>query len=173
MSARVSAVSRRQVCLAGAGALLSGCGRKPKTSEPAVAPSTAAVGPSGPAPGTLEWAAAGDWRSAADKARDAWRHPVQSLGFWGLKPTMTVLEFWPALGWYSEIIAPYLERGGGKLIAAQFQGLNPAEAKVVAAYRAKLASRPGLFGQHRLWPQQRPLGDGRQCRSGPVPAQCA
>jgi predicted methyltransferase len=145
--------SRRSFCLnaaslGGAGLLLDGCGRKAQTAASGENP--AAVGPSGPSPGALEWAASGDWRPAADKARDAWRHPVQSLRFWGLKPGMTVLEFWPGAGWYSDIIGPYLARSGGKLIGAQFQAGasgDPAEAQITDAYRKKLAARPGLYGE--------------------------
>ena len=156
MDARPARLSRRGLCriLASGGLaslVLAGCGRKP-ASAPASGASEAA-GPVGPAPGALEWAVSGEWRSAADKARDAWRHPVQTLRFWGVKPGMTVVEVWPGIGWYSDIIAPYLSRSGGKLIAAQFQGGasgDPAEAKILDTYRKKLASRPGLYGQPDL-----------------------
>ena len=43
----------------------------------------------------LQQVVAGDWRSAEAKARDQYRHPVESLTFWGLKPGMTVLEIQP------------------------------------------------------------------------------
>jgi predicted methyltransferase len=111
------------------------------------------VAPAGAAPGALEWAAGGEWRSPSDKARDFWRHPVQTLLFWGLKPGMTVVEFWPGIGWYSDIIAPYLARNGGKLIAAQFQigpSGDPAQAEILYSYRKKLAARPGLYGEPEL-----------------------
>ena len=65
---------------------------------------------------TLQEAVAGDWRAPADKARDPWRHPVESLEFWGLKPGQTVVEFWPGAGWYTDILAPYLAANGGKLM---------------------------------------------------------
>ena len=63
---------------------------------------------------------------------------------------MTVLEFWPGAGWYSDIVGPYLARSGGKLIGAQFQAgasADPAQAQVMDAYRQKLAARPGLYGE--------------------------
>jgi predicted methyltransferase len=93
---------------------------------------------------------AGDWRSKADKARDAWRHPAQTLAFWGLKPGQTVVEFWPGAGWYTDILAPYLAANGGKLYAAQFQtgpGAPPAETELMDAYARKLAAMPALYGQ--------------------------
>ena len=58
---------------------------------------------------------AGDWRTPEAKARDASRHPVEALTFWGLKPGMTILEVQPgAQSWWTEILAPYAKRTGGK-----------------------------------------------------------
>ncbi len=59
----------------------------------------------------------GAQRSDAHKARDAARHPQQTLEFFGITPTMTVVELNPGGGWYTEILAPYL-RAGGHLIEA-------------------------------------------------------
>src|SRR5580692_13188270 len=53
-----------------------------------------------------------DFRSAADQARDPYRHPLQTLTFFGLKPNMTVVELWPFGGWYTQILAPYLHDHG-------------------------------------------------------------
>jgi len=57
---------------------------------------------------------AGEWRKPDDRARDAARHPVESLTFWGLKPGMTILEVQPGAGWWTDILAPYARRTGGK-----------------------------------------------------------
>jgi hypothetical protein len=57
-----------------------------------------------PPAGTLAWALAGDWRLQPE--RDQYRHPLQSLLFWGLEGDMTVLEILPGLGWYTAILAP-------------------------------------------------------------------
>src|SRR5262245_3150740 len=66
----------------------------------------------------LEQVVAGDWRSAEAKARDKYRHPVEALTFWGLEPRMTVLEIQPGSGsWWTEILAPYTHRTGGKFDA--------------------------------------------------------
>lgn len=51
-------------------------------------------------------------RSAEAKARDASRHPQQTLMFFGLEPGMTVVEVLPGGGWYTQIIAPYLGSEG-------------------------------------------------------------
>ena len=62
----------------------------------------------------LNWdiALTGDHRSDANKARDASRHPMETLSFFGLKPDMTVLEVSPGGGWYTEILAPLLSEEG-------------------------------------------------------------
>jgi predicted methyltransferase len=134
--------SRRSL-LAGAGALAA-CGRK----DEAVG-NTAAMGQGGP-PTTIEAAVAGDWRTAADKARDVWRHPVESLLFWGLKPGQTVVEVWPGAGWYTDIIAPFLAATDGKLYEALQTADDPSEpaaAQLADAYRAKLEAKPKLYGK--------------------------
>jgi predicted methyltransferase len=128
------AVSRRAVL--GGGLALAGCGRK--------------AAPSKAQPITIDAAVAGAWRSRADKARDRYRHPAESLAFWGLTQGQTVVEFWPGAGWYTDIIAPFLAASGGRLYAANLETADPANAaarQVVEAYRARLAANPGLYGK--------------------------
>ena len=79
-------------------------------------------------------------RSAKDRARDQYRHPIETLTFFGIKPDMTVVEIWPGGGWYTDILAPYLH-DDGKLNAAVSQGENAAE------YKKKLADDPSRFGK--------------------------
>ena len=62
----------------------------------------------------------GAQRSAQNKSRDSARHPRQTLEFFDVKSNAIVLEIWPAKGWYTEILAPYLKQGGGQYIAAGF-----------------------------------------------------
>ena len=57
-------------------------------------------------------------RTAANRERDRYRHPYETLAFFGVRPSDTVVELWPGGGWYTEILAPYLASGGGKLILA-------------------------------------------------------
>ena len=90
----------------------------------------------------LKAAVAGEHRSAANKARDTARHPYETLSFFGIKPTMTVVELAPGGGWYTEILAHYL-RDKGKLI-----GAGPAivpESRAGMAFRKKLDSNPAVF----------------------------
>ncbi|KER81630.1 class I SAM-dependent methyltransferase [Xanthomonas arboricola] len=71
-----------------------------------------------PAPdAALQKAIDGNWRDSVYVQRDVYRHPGQTLAFFGIKPTQTVIEITPGGGWYSEILAPYL-RDKGKYVAA-------------------------------------------------------
>ena len=69
----------------------------------------AADGPDGSA---LTAVIAGAHRSNANRARDGARHPYETLRFFGLAPTQTVVEIAPGAGWYTEILAPYLKNTG-------------------------------------------------------------
>lgn len=66
----------------------------------------------------MEIALGGDWRVAPE--RDAWRNPAETLEFFGIKNSDTVVEIWPGGGWYTSVLGPYLKTGDGKLVAASF-----------------------------------------------------
>ncbi|WP_101927200.1 MULTISPECIES: class I SAM-dependent methyltransferase [Luteimonas] len=65
----------------------------------------------------LDTVLAGDWRSPENTARDVYRHPRETLAFFGVRPEQTVIEITPGAGWYMEILAPYL-REDGQYVAA-------------------------------------------------------
>ncbi|HUH24237.1 MAG TPA: methyltransferase, partial [Brevundimonas sp.] len=118
------------VAALGLTAVVAGCGRKDETAD-------APAAPQGPPKGSLEWAVAGPWRSIQDRARDPYRHPMETLRFFGLQPRMKVVDFWPGGGWYTEILAPYLSEGGGTYVAAGFEtgaGADPAQSNLMAAF---------------------------------------
>jgi predicted methyltransferase len=95
----------------------------------------------------LDSVLAGSHRSAENRARDIYRHPKETLLFFGLRPEMKVVEIWPDPGgWYTEVIAP-LVRGRGTYYAAVLDAApgNANQEKRVADFRAKLASRPDLY----------------------------
>ena len=63
-------------------------------------------------------------RSAEAKARDAFRHPYESLTFWGLRPGLTVVEIAPGQGgWWRAILEHYAEATGGRYVPVN----NPGE----------------------------------------------
>jgi predicted methyltransferase len=105
-----------------------------------------ACGMAGPAlaDDALKAAIASPARSPANVARDVYRHPYETLTFFGIKPNMTVVELSPGGGWYTEVLGPYL-RDNGKLIAA---GASPGSAsenirKSAARFQDKLNANPG------------------------------
>lgn len=129
-----------------AGALASAsCGKKseaPAATAPAVTADQGA-----PRMGSLEWATGGGWRIEAEKARDQWRHPVETLAFFEVKPSDTVVELFPGGGWYTAILGPYLKAGHGKLIAAHPDPAASMQARSnVDAYRAAFVDRPEVYG---------------------------
>lgn len=89
----------------------------------------------------LKEAVAGGWRSDANKARDRYRHPVQTLEFFGIKPDMTVIELDPGGGWYTEILAPFLY-AHGQLIEAT----SPPRANRPNRFEQKLKADPKVYG---------------------------
>ena len=89
---------------------------------------------------------AGDQRTPEERARDVYRHPKETLLFFGIRPEMKVLEVWPEPGWYTEILAPLLRAKGtyyAGVIAAD--PANKHATQRLEDFRAKLASRPDLY----------------------------
>ncbi|HJR73753.1 MAG TPA: methyltransferase domain-containing protein [Luteimonas sp.] len=84
----------------------------------------AADKPAAKADPALSAAIAGDWRDPKNVARDVYRHPAQTLAFFGAKPNQTVIEITPGGGWYSEILAPYLQ-AKGQYVAALAKASDP------------------------------------------------
>src|SRR5690606_5454408 len=63
-------------------------------------------------------AVASESRPAADRARDVYRHPFETLTFWGLRPGLTVVEIEPGrAGWWRSILEPYAAATGGRYVA--------------------------------------------------------
>lgn len=101
----------------------------------------------------MDWAIAGQWRGT-DKDRDPWRHPKETLAFFQLQPGQTVIELWPGGGWYSQILAPYLARSDGQLIAAHFSPELAEKSAFIKdslqTYTRNLVNGPTRYGQITL-----------------------
>lgn len=81
--------------------------------------------------------------------RDAARHPVETLAFFGITPTQTVIEVGAGGGWYSELLAPLLAKGGKLIIAGPDANGPKTEMSTVYGKRLDLmlAKSPELFGK--------------------------
>ncbi len=98
----------------------------------------------------------GQWRDAKNIARDEYRHPLDTLSFFGVQPNQTVIEITPGSGWYSEILAPYLEPQG-QYIAAVVDPAAVAEGSAreyqqrsKSGLETKFAAAPAQYGKARI-----------------------
>ena len=89
----------------------------------------------------LQAAVASPNRPAADVARDVYRHPFETLTFWGLTPGSTIVEIEPGrAGWWRNIIEPYAAATGGTYVAVnrplESMGVADGTADMVVVARA-------------------------------------
>ncbi|MGF1545204.1 MAG: class I SAM-dependent methyltransferase [Parvularculaceae bacterium] len=129
---------------------LSGCGEATDADGAGAAP--AAEASDAPrAADLLAEAVAHPRRDAAERARDAWRHPEETLLFFEVEPDMTVVEVWPGGGWYTNVLAPYLKAGGGAYVAAGFDpDRSPRAAAAAARFAETFAAKPDVYGDIRI-----------------------
>lgn len=98
----------------------------------------------------------GSWRSEANKARDAFRHPAETLAFFGVTPHSKVMEIWPGGGWYAEILVPYATVHGSYAGAVNDPEKMSNErskeyyGKQNQALRQKFAANPTVYGKAQL-----------------------
>jgi predicted methyltransferase len=83
----------------------------------------------------------GPQRSEANKARDKYRHPLEVLTFFGVRPDSNVVEIEPAkAGYWVEILAPYLKDHGR--YTASGDG-----SRDIAPLKTRIAANPDLYGK--------------------------
>lgn len=97
----------------------------------------------------LTAAVAAPTRDKANVARDPARHPYETLSFFGIKPTMTVVELVPEGGWYTEILAPYL-RDKGTLIGAGDPLTQDQEGFYTRLFKKLLDSNPAVYDKVKM-----------------------
>lgn len=83
-------------------------------------------------------------RKESNRARDQYRHPLETLAFLGVRPDQTVVEIWPSGGWYTEILAPLLRDKG------VYYGATQPPGKYREATEKLAASDPARFDKVRL-----------------------
>lgn len=144
------AISRLAVSLLLALPLMAGCAIAQSTvADKAEEASASAF--------TLDAAIAGAWRDPKNAARDAYRHPRDTLRFFEVAPDQTVVEITPGGGgWYSEILAPYLREDGTYIAALVDPAAVPEgrsrdnQQKTMDALKARLAQHPAQFDRARI-----------------------
>jgi predicted methyltransferase len=108
------------------------------TARPQASKPTAAVDPA------LAAAISSPARTPAFSARDPARHPAEELTFFGIKPSMTVVELWPGGGYWTEILGAYLAPHGTYYVALEPPG-DPDGDAGIARWRARVAAQASRF----------------------------
>jgi predicted methyltransferase len=140
-----------------AATLLTACAATGDTTRSAAAKSDAA----------LQAVLAGPQRSAEQKERDGERRPGASLAFWGLTPGASILEVQPGGGWWTQVLAPYAARTGGRYTATAADLANPNLAPAARQGRERFAATyadAAVYGKVELvnWgPVAAPLPEGQ------------
>ncbi len=98
----------------------------------------------------LNKAIAGANRTPAMVQRDGVRHPAQELEFFGIKPNMTVVEIWPAGGYWTEILAPYLHDHGTYYAANMPASMGPKIEEADAKFKARLDADKAVYGNVKI-----------------------
>ena len=136
----------------------SSCAQTPEQATPMAASSASAVAPTNPYVAARSWESVlqGPWRDPKNVARDAYRHPQETLSFFGVQPNHTVIEITPGGGWYAEILAPYLQPRG-QYIAAVVDPAAVEEGRArdyqqrgKSGLEAKFAAAPAQYGKARI-----------------------
>ena len=121
----------------------------PAAAAPQAAPGVPALPPvvSAEASGEEAVAAAaqGPHRKAGHAARNRYRHPVETLTFFGLQRNMRVVELWPGGGWYTEVLGPVLA-AQGKLVLANFDPETKG-GRGARKLLSRMAAQPAVYGQ--------------------------
>lgn len=138
----------------------SACATTEDRAPQASIPTTTAA----PVKADLHSAVANPARPEAERARDVYRHPEETLGFFGLRPDMKVLELSPGGGWYTAILGPVLAEHG-KLRVTNGDPNGPPESGGTKRAKALLdwfSASPALFGKVEPvivdWKAASPLG---------------
>ena len=95
----------------------------------------------------IDAAIAGEHRSAKSKARDVYRHPRETLQFFGLRKDMSIVEIAPGGGWYTDILAPVVKDHGHYVAALAPPASTDAEdAASTKAIKKKFADHAAVLG---------------------------
>ncbi|HEY5411086.1 MAG TPA: methyltransferase [Caulobacteraceae bacterium] len=131
------------VALAFGGAALS-----PALATPTFPAAVKAIAPPGGDQDFLQSAVDSDHRSPQNKVRDRWRHPAQSLTFWGIRPGDVVLELDPGGGYWAEVLASFTKATDGRYIGALPDPRDPKDSDEQKRDRERFLAR---FADQAVW----------------------
>ena len=138
--------------------LFVGAAQAPAMATPTFPAAVKAIGPPPEEKDYLQLAAENAQRSPQNKARDRWRHPVESLTFWGIRPGDVILELDPGGGYWAEMLAAFARSTDGRYIGAL---PDPTDPKDDAEQKRDRDRFLGRFGDKTTW------GEVAAARFGP------
>ena len=104
-------------------------------------------------------------RQPQNKARDRWRHPVESLTFWGIRPGDVILELDPGGGYWTEVLGAFARSTDGRYIGALPDPRDPKDNDEQRRNRERFLAR---FGDSSAWGRMETASFGPS--SGPLTA---
>jgi len=91
------------------------------------------------------------YRTKANVVRDVYRHPIETLTFFGVKETSTVVEILPgSRGYYLEILAPYLKARGVYIAANRDENAAPRYLEDHQKFLARLKEDESVFAKVKV-----------------------
>ena len=128
--------------------LFVGAAQAPAMATPTFPAAVKAIGPPPEEKDYLQLAAENAQRSPQNKARDRWRHPVESLTFWGIRPGDVILELDPGGGYWAEMLAAFARSTDGRYIGALPDPRDPKDNDEQKRDRDRFVAR---FGDQAVW----------------------
>ena len=128
--------------------LLCGAPGLPALATPTFPAAVKAISPPAEDQDFLQTAADNPSRAPQNKARDKWRHPVESLTFWGIRPGDVIVELDPGGGYWTEVLAGFAKSTDGRYIGALPDPKDPKDDAEQKRDRDRFMSR---FGDQAIW----------------------
>jgi predicted methyltransferase len=121
----------------------AGCSKPAQPSHTANELATPVGVPPATSDDALALALAAPSRKPESVKRDVYRHPRETLTFFGVRPGLDVIELWPGGGWYTEVLGPLLhEQGRLSVVVPTGNYLQP--------YKDFIASAPTVYDRVQL-----------------------
>lgn len=95
-------------------------------------------------PSSLEESVISPWRTESNRLRDPYRHPLETLEFFGIKANMAVVEVSPGTGWFTEILAPFLNKNGKYIAAVSTPQDGPNKGQMNPLFLKWMESHPSV-----------------------------
>ena len=86
-------------------------------------------------------------RSEKNIIRNTYRHPVKTLKFFDVRPSMSVVEISPGGGWYTEVLGPHLKKGELYLAIFSDKSARSYAPRLNKGLKEKISAHKELYGK--------------------------